>query len=301
MYAVIDIGSNTVRMCVYGSDKGRLFPMMNDRAPCGLAAYVEDQCLNEEGIAALTETIEEFKMVIANIGIQTVYPFATAALRLLGNKETIVERVYNETGLKIDVISGKEEARYDYYGIIHEMRSEKGIMTDVGGGSTEIASFTKKGPVSAVTMPVGSLGLYRDCVHDIVPTETEMNAIADITSGHLDSINLPDTEGVKEFFAVGGSVRATCKVANKLFGRPLEANKLSAGDYEKLFEIYREDHMKLCRAVLKTRPDRIHTVIPGMCIQQAILKRLGCDEMTVSASGVRDGYLMAKTGMLIRK
>lgn len=301
MYAVIDIGSNTVRMCVYGTDGDKLFPMMNDRASCGLAAYVEDHSLNEEGIEALIETIERFKTVITNIGIDTVYPFATAALRLLKNKQTIISRVRAETGLTIDVISGENEAGYDYYGIMHEMKAAKGMMTDVGGGSTEIAFFTKKGPVKVVTMPIGSLGLYRDCVSDIVPSEEEMQTIRSATRTQLEKIGVSDTEDAKEFFAVGGSVRATCRIANKLFGRPFERDRISLRDYDGLFDIYREDHMKLCRAILKTRPDRIHTVIPGMCIQHVIMQTMGCEEMHVSASGVRDGYIMAKTGKTISK
>ena len=71
-----------------------------------------------------------------------VFAIATASIRELKNKEEIVARIKDEVGFEVDVITGQDEARYDYYGIMKDIGDATGMLTDCGGGSTEISLFT---------------------------------------------------------------------------------------------------------------------------------------------------------------
>lgn len=293
MYVIIDIGSNTVRMVVFRADDGMVIPLMNNKVSCGLAGYVEDGKMNSEGVEILIETLNTFDMAISGLESPVVYPFATASLRSLSNRDAILRKVKKETGFDIDVISGEDEARYDYYGIMKRMKGDIGVLSDIGGGSTEIAIFTSEDVIFTTTMPIGSLSSFRDHVSGIVPTADEMKKIRHEALKGLRSLDVPKCD-TDEICAIGGSARAACLLANKVLHRPRGCDTLEADELDEMFRIYRDEPLGFCHKILKTKPDRIHTLIPGMCVQRAVMEQLQCDRIRVSNSGVREGYLLSK-------
>ena len=89
-------------------------------------------------------------------------------------------------------------------------------------------------------------------------------------------------------------MRATCKLANKLFDRSKSTATLSAREYDELFNLYFTKQREFIRTLLKIKPERLQSLVTGMCIQKTIMDKLGYDELTVSESGVREGFLMKK-------
>ncbi|MBS6750847.1 MAG: exopolyphosphatase, partial [Firmicutes bacterium] len=144
MYCVIDIGSNTIRLVIYTLENGQLNQALSSKATAGLAGFVEDGAMSEEGIERLLGVLHRFHGVLSLLPDCQVYPFATASLRGLKNTADIVARVERETGFKVDVITGREEAILDYRGAVGRMQERSGVLVDIGGGSTELVFFRSR-------------------------------------------------------------------------------------------------------------------------------------------------------------
>lgn len=292
MYAVIDIGSNTVKMVIYTTEKGRIKNVLSSKVSCALASYSEKRVLSDEGADVLIETLKGFKKSIDALAIEKCLPFATASLRYLKNKNEILKRVKKETGLDVNVISGEDEAMYDYYGVLASTKGKDGILSDIGGASTELAVYTKGGIRNVNTMPIGALSAYRDFVKGVFPTEEEMAAITKEVYKNVDALPIGIPEGKGAICAIGGTARATLKVANRtLNANDMSRNYVTAGEYKRLFEIYKNDETAFIKRALQIAPERVHTLIPGMCIQLALLEKTGRKRINVTSSGVREGYL----------
>ena len=297
MYVIIDIGSNTIRMAVYNIEADNSFSqIMSNKVSCGIAGYISDNEMSAEGVEVMIDALKQFRIAIDGMSNVKVFAIATASIRELTNKKEIVERIKSEVGFEVDVISGQDEAIYDYYGIMKDIGDATGMLTDCGGGSTELSLFNGDEILFADTMPIGSLNAYHRHVEGIFPTEEELLSIKKDTEKMLEKLQIPVDIKTSpgHIYAIGGTVRATCKLANKLFDRSKSTSTLNASEYDKLFDLYFKDQKKFIRTLLKVKPERVQSLVTGMCIQKTIMDKLGCDEITVSESGVREGFLMNK-------
>ena len=141
MHAVIDIGSNTMRMSVYNVTKDNQITLMfNKKEFVGLAGYVDEtNRLSSKGIEKTIAVLDEFKQLLKSLRIRNAHAFATASLRNIDNTAEAKKVIENASGMRIQVISGEEEARYDYIGATFHAMFADGLLIDIGGGSTEIA------------------------------------------------------------------------------------------------------------------------------------------------------------------
>ena len=261
-----------------------------------IAGYISDNEMSAEGVEVMIDALKQFKIAVDGMSDVKVFAIATASIRELTNKKEIVERIKSEVGFEVDVISGQDEAIYDYYAIMKDIGDATGMLTDCGGGSTEISLFKGDEILFADTMPIGSLNAYHRYVEGIFPTEEELLSIKADTEKMLEKLQIPVNTKASpgHIYAIGGTVRATCKLANKLFDRNKSTSTLNASEYDKLFALYFKDQKKFIRTLLKVKPERVQSLVTGMCIQKTIMDKLGCDEITVSESGVREGFLMNK-------
>jgi ppx/gppA phosphatase len=297
MYVIIDIGSNTIRMAVYNIGTNNSFSqIMSNKVSCGIAGYINDNEMSAEGVEVMIDALKQFRIAVDGMSDVLVFAIATASIRELKNKNEIVARIKDEVGFEVDVITGQDEARYDYYGIMKDIGDATGMLTDCGGGSTEISIFTGDEIIFADTMPIGSLNAYHRHVDGIFPTKEELSSIKEETEKLLLKLRIPKDVKASpgHVYAIGGTVRATCKLANKLLDRSKSTATLSAREYDELFELYFTNQRDFIRTLLKVKPERVQSLVTGMCIQKTIMNKLGYDEITVSESGVREGFLMKK-------
>ena len=135
MYAVIDIGSNTIRLVLYKIENNQIKSLLNKKSPAGLAGYInKDHCLKKSGIRKAVAVLSEFKEILDHMTIQEVFPFATASLRNINNAPEVLEAIRENCGFEVRILSGEEEAIFDYYGALQAMEMDKGLLTDIGGG-----------------------------------------------------------------------------------------------------------------------------------------------------------------------
>ena len=291
IYGIADVGSNTVRLSIYKCEDGEIRLLMNRKVMAGLAGYVHRGVLSPEGIEVACQTLQGYRSLMDNLELPNLRVFATASLRNISNTEDAVDAIMAVTGLQVDVLSGQEEAELSFRGAIQNAGLDTGLMVDLGGGSTELVSYQNRRIQSACSLSVGSLSLFNQYVEKLHPTKRERQAIRRAVKEQLHQY-VPKRTPAAHICGVGGTVRAACKVANVMFGRPLDNRRLSLEDLEEMLLRLKKPGKDELRLLLKAVPDRIHTMIPGLLALDTIAKAYHSQSITASACGVREGYLL---------
>ena len=290
MYAVIDIGSNTIRLSFYKYVRGQVEALMNKKTVAGLVSYVDsDNNLTQEGIDILVDVLNEYKLILKGLKTTNIYVFATASLRNVKNSKTVLKKISKATELKLDLLDEEQEASYGYFGAVQSVTLKEGLYIDIGGGSTELVFFKNNKILYSKSFSIGSLNAYIKFVSKLIPTkEEEMNLYNHVTK-LLKTLPVIDCD-CTNICGVGGTLRASLKLNEKRIH--LKTNGYKSSDLELLLD--REDYMKYITTVLKVKPDRIHTITTGMVILKAIADYYGSETIYISSYGVREGYLASK-------
>ena len=293
IYGIADVGSNTIRLSIYKCEGGEIRLLMNRKVMAGLAGYVRHGALTPEGIEVACQTLQGYRSLMDNLELPDLRVFATASLRNISNTEEAVGAVMAATGLRVDVLSGREEAELSFRGAIQNAGLYTGLLADLGGGSTELVSYRNRAIQSACSLSVGSLSLFSKYVSKLHPTKEERRAIRRAVEEQLEQF-VPQHPPARHICGVGGTVRAACKVANAMFDRPAGDRSLDRDELKEMLQRLKKPGRDELRLLLKTVPDRIHTIIPGLLALDTIAKAYGAQTITASACGVREGYLLAR-------
>ncbi len=287
---IVDVGSNTIRLSIYRCEAGTNQLLLHRKTMAGLASYVEDGRLSLEGVQVVCRVLSEYRSLLSNLEIAPMYVFATASLRNITNTQEVVREILRETGLNVDVLSGREEAALSFCGAVQGMTDRSGLMVDLGGGSTELLHYEDGKILSAYSLPIGALNLFNRFVSQLHPTGPERKAIRNQVREQLEqeSVTLCPTAHI---CGVGGTVRAACKVANHFFNRPEDCRVLTVDELKLLLKKLKKMDTETMRAILKIVPDRIHTIVPGLLVLDVICQTCGAEDITASVYGVREGYL----------
>ena len=186
MYAIIDIGSNTIRLNVYQVEEdGAIHSIFQSKETAGLAGYVqEDGSMSREGLDRAADALLRFRSILDALHIENRAVFATASLRNITNSEEAVFQLQERTGLMIRLLSGREEAILDYVGATSGMEErEQGMVLDIGGGSTDIAVISMGGRVKAASLPVAG-NAFDSCIAQYVQEKYQI-AIGPLTAEQL--------------------------------------------------------------------------------------------------------------------
>lgn len=294
LYGIIDIGSATIRLAVYLIEGGRVEQLLKQKEMVGLAGYVQDGVMSQEGIAQAVRVLKKFKEFLYSFDISRIEAFTTAALRNAGNSEAAVAAIERETGLSIRVISGDEEAVYDFIGATHAISAEDGLLIDIGGGSTEIVAYRAKQICQKVSLPIGSLGFATKYVRGVLPSAQEtlaMRAEAEATIGAAEAF-----AGIREaeITGIGGTFKSGCALYNELAGRPAVNRRIDTHRLPEVIGTFQRDHgitQEMTIMLMKAVPDRLRNVIPGLVIADVLARRFQSRIITYSDSGVREGYI----------
>ncbi len=293
-YALIDLGSNTVRLSVYQvTSDGTFSLLLSEKEMAGLVSYITNGVMSQDGINKACAVLLDFVSLLNQIGMGSPHVFATASLRNIQNSDEAQQLIRQRTGLEVDIISGQEEARLGYYGALHSTKITDGILFDIGGGSTEFVEVGSEKIVEAQSIPIGSLNLFNHFIQKIWPKKQEMREIEQQIEASLSTVILPRTT-FSHACCIGGTARATLKIANMYFHKEETNRVLTVSQLRQLLSVMKQRDTQTRKLILNACPDRLHTIIPGMILLQMLTDRLCKKEIFVSPYGVREGYLCQK-------
>lgn len=295
MFGVIDIGSNTIRLSLYKVLDKVVEPMMNKKRVVGLASYIDDNNnMTQKGIEKAVSVLNEYNKIIQAIEAKKIFVFATASLRNIDNTDEVLKIIEEQTGMSVNVLSGKEEGYYDFVGATQKTDITEGIILDIGGGSTELTFVKNKEIGQVVSIPIGSLNTYRKYVKNLIPTKNEEKKIKQCIVAELEKINV-SKEDFKDVsvYGIGGSIRGAVKLNKDFFEMDDNNQKLERKNIKKMIDIFEEKPKIAVSEILEVVPDRIHTLSTGMIILKTIMKFYGCKTVELCKWGIREGYLVA--------
>lgn len=305
LLAIIDIGSNSVRMNIYEIDwETKDFSVVfSNRAMLKLASYKNDGILSADGEGKLFSVLRDFQAKANSYPTDKLIAFATASLRGIKNSDKILSRMKNRLGIDIDIITGEREAELDYIATKKEFEgniSDKGVVIDMGGGSTEIIAFENGSVTKMVSLPIGAVALWKTYVsnnsNSPFPNEEQRKQIEDYVLETLkqnrDLYNFGGTA-----YLIGGTARTLSKLDMEILGTQASSSGYSLS--KNRFTIIRNavfDDSKVDGVLIrKIANDRLTSIVPGVLSYKVIIKYLGVKEAIVSLAGVREGFMVEYT------
>ena len=260
----------------------------------GLAGYVEHGWLTQDGIDCASQSLLEFQHTLQLLQINHLAVFATASLRNISNTSQAVEQIYHATGITVEVLPGEEEAECGFYGAACDIAVEDGLFVDIGGASVELALFTGHRLQETVSVPVGSLKLYRDCVKKILPGKEPQRRIDEAIQIAFNCDAMKTLPQSAHMVCVGGTARASLRLCRKLFSLPEGSQTFTRKQLDALAKQLRKCDKAAADLILRYEPERIHTLVPGIMVLQYLAERFEVEDVTISHYGVREGYLRQK-------
>jgi Ppx/GppA phosphatase family len=158
-YAVVDIGSNSVRLVVYDRLGRAPFPRFNEKSLCRLGAGLDQTSeLSAESCRRTVEAMRRFRAIADAMGVPRIDVIATEAIRRASNGDRLVAAIAQEAGFAVRVLTGAEEAHYAALGVIAGFYRPSGLVGDMGGGSLEVAEVADdRVGTHSVSLPLGAL------------------------------------------------------------------------------------------------------------------------------------------------
>ena len=293
-YALIDMGSNSIRLTVYDLDHTAFRILFKEKIMAGLAGYVEHGTLTREGIDCACQSLREFQNTLELLQIGHLAVFATASLRNVSNTAQAVDQIRRVTGIPVEVLTGEAEAEYGFQGAVCDIRIPDGLFVDVGGASTELVLFTDRQVRREVSIPMGSLKLYRDCVKKILPGKESRRRMEGVIRAAFDGAERKAFSPGEHMVCVGGTARASLRLCRKIFGLPEDCRTVTRAQLDGLSSHLQKSNRDAADLILRYEPERIHTLVPGVMVLQHLADKFEVTDITVSRYGVREGYLRRK-------
>jgi exopolyphosphatase / guanosine-5'-triphosphate,3'-diphosphate pyrophosphatase len=300
-YAVIDVGTNSVKFHVGERDAGGRWRTVADRAE--LTRLGEDLHIHnaisteplERTLAAIAGMVEEAR----RLGVRAIAAAGTAGLRAARNRDDVLAAILARTGLAVDVIPGDEEGRLAYLAVQAELGVTDGalVVFDTGGGSSQFTFGHGPHVDEQFSVPVGAVRYTeRFGLAGAVTPEVLRGALAAISAdlSSIDGRPPPDA-----LVAMGGAVTNLTAVKLGLATYDPDAVQgatLDRAEIDRQIERYRALDADARRATVGLQPKRADVILAGACIVRTVMEKLGQETLTVSDRGLRHGLLIDRFG-----
>ena len=293
---VIDIGSNSVRLVVFDGAARSPAYFFNEKVMCALGAgLTETGKLNPEGRLRALSALRRFCTIAKGIGLPDLTAIATAAVREATDGPEFVAQVFGETGLKVHVVDGPEEARLSAQGVLLGWPGAYGLVCDIGGASMELAEIFDGKVGQRLTSTLGPLKL--------INIEGGKRGRKAFITKTLDELREKIGQQSDRLFLVGGSWRAIARIDMHRRGYPLHVMheyRMTARDIRETAKYIDASDLEELRAAIRITSSRMALVPIAMQILKGIIKRFKPHDIAVSSYGIREGILYEKMPQIMR-
>lgn len=286
-WAVIDIGSNSVRLVIYDGPRRAPFPICNEKALCGLGRDMDDGgALNPQAVESALAILARFKALLLQHGEPPVRIVATAAVREARNGADFVNAVAR-LGLAIDVLPGSEEARLSGLGVASFEPGASGLVGDMGGGSLELIRLMNGEVGETASLSIGPFRLMKHSKGDLKAAAREVDQA-------LAGVAWLKSAASSSLFAVGGAWRAIARINMQLRHHPLPVLHHYEAPARQVIETC-DLVARQSRSSLEETPGvsskRVDTLPFAAVVLRSLMLAAGSERLIVSAGGIREGLL----------
>lgn len=283
-YGSIDIGTNAARMVIknVSLSGGKLtsFKVQEVRVPLRLGADVfRYGIVKEKKLDQLVKTISCFKALMEIYDVLDYEALATSALREAQNGKEVIQKVKEETGVQIEIISGEREANtISKIGADLKLEDGKYVFVDVGGGSTEITIYVKGHTVYSQSFPLGTLRILAKA--DKEESWSEMRRLLR---------KYREEYGKMDIVGTGGNINRYWKMSGHKDKKGLHV--LSVKDLEKEYKTLKDMDVTERMSKFKLKPDRADVIIPAGYIFLLVADTIDAEDIIVPLVGLGDGIV----------
>ena len=284
-YGAIDIGSNAIRLLVANvverEDREPQFKKSSlVRVPIRLGAdsFVVGK-ISDANIQRMIDAMEAFKLLMSVHGVEKYKACATSAMREASNGQEVAEEILKKTGVKIDIIGGKEEAAIISSTDLNELISgdKTYLYVDVGGGSTEFTVFSRGKIVSSKSFKIGTVRVLNNSKAQNKEAFKKVQNWIEVNTALYRKVSL---------IGSGGNINKLFKLSGRAEGTSLSYIYLNA-QYQFLKKMSYSDRI----SELGLNPDRADVIIPATKIYLSAMKWSGARKIFVPKIGLADGII----------
>ena len=296
--AIIDIGSNTIRLVLYAYDQSEgLHEFGNIKTVARLRTYLlPNGEMSEIGIQLLADTLNSFRQILADYQVTDVKAVATAAVRQAVNSEEIIQRMKEETGITIEILSEDEEAYFGFVAVAHSMDTPSAVTIDIGGGSTEITLFINKKLQKTFSFPFGTVSLKQRFVSNTILNNAEREKLRAYVTEQFSKLDWIVQLGLP-IIAIGGSARNIAQVHQQKHHYPLSGvhqYEMKRKDLVELRNFLSEYSYEQLKQLDGLSSDRADIIVPALEAFIALMAVVDSPAFQISKKGLREGLIISR-------
>ncbi|CCH21590.1 Ppx/GppA phosphatase family protein [Micromonospora lupini] len=307
---VLDVGSNTVHLLVVDAHHGaHPWPAHSEKVVLRLAEQIgPDGALTEAGSDGLVKAVGMAKAAATGLEADDLIAFATSAVRDATNAADVLARVRDETGVRLEVLSGADEARMTFLAVRRWFGWSAGrlLVLDIGGGSLEIAAGIDEDPDAAISLPLGAGRLTRERLRvdpdSATPPSTEaVDKLREYVDGRLDKVVDQLTEvGWGRAVATSKTFRTLARLAGAApSGAGLWTRRsLTRAGLRQVIGFIRHIPPTQLMELEGVSAGRAHQLLAGAVVAEAVMRRLDLDSLDICPWALREGVILRRLDQL---
>ena len=286
--AVIDIGSNSVRLVIFQMLGAFPVVLFNESLSCRLGKGLDKTGrLNPDGVKMVFDNLPRFRAVCDAMDVSHMTPLATAAVRDASDGAEFVRAAARILGTEIQILTGDQEAVTSAEGVLRGIYDADGIVCDMGGGSMELAMVEKGTVGETVTLPLGSMRLEQ-------PGSDRRRKMQDHVARELAGVSWLDQGSGRSAYLVGGAWRALARAHMHLSGYPVKMvhnYALSAQEAREAANVMLTIESAILGAVPRMSRKRIETMPSAAIGLLGVLDHMRPRQVVFSTYGLREGRI----------
>ncbi len=297
--AVIDMGSNSFRLVVYGYVPGSWWSLTDEiREATRVSAGMGDEgVLKAEPLDRAIRTAGVFASFLEASGVDRVDAVATSAIRDAANRDELLNAIRDRTGLEVRVISGAEEAWYGYLAIANSTTLGDGFGIDIGGGSVQLLRIENRELREAESVRLGAVRVSEAFLPGEDATAKEIKALRKHVTRTLDEFEWWTAGASGRVAGIGGTIRNLAAAVQKQMELPdvdVQGFSLTRDALDGLIEELASRPASKRGAVRGIKPDRADVILGGALVLATALDHGGFDALEVTEAGLREGVFFER-------
>jgi len=290
----VDAGSNAIRfLAAEFTEPTEFEPLAYERVPVRLGhqVFLTGQ-LAPQAMEGAAIAFASFRDQMKELELDAFRAVATSAIREAENGQELVDRLKDETGIELEMISGSEEARLVHLAVASRVDLTGGqwILTDLGGGSVEVSLVDDMGMLWSESHTMGSVRI----LEELSETEADPSGFQRLLSDYVSTLRIPSPVqywSPAGFVATGGNIEALANLAGTP-KNPLGVARLPAADLRSAIDLL--SHLSYHERItqLGLREDRADVILPAAMVYHHLARLASAKEILVPGVGVKEGILL---------
>ena len=294
---IIDLGSNSARLVIVNLFADGYFMVVDElKESVRLGQDMEkDGFLKPARVAETIKTLKMFKKLCDSSDVTRIIAVATEAVRRAKNQRSFLDEIQATCGIKIRVLSAEEEAVLVYRGVINTMDVPKGIVLEIGGGSTKIVYYNRRNMLNYATLPFGAVTLTGMVSGGELKPEEQAAKIEEFFTEQLEKVEwLKELDPDVQMIGVGGSFRNLFKITKMVHKYPLDTvhnYKMPIEDFTPVYDMIKVLDLDKKKKIKGLSAERADILPAALAVINAFVKFIGVNEFTFSGAGLREGIM----------